>query len=50
MSWLPQAFDHTHPRVLIVRANDQRNRAVVEQHGAQLIAADAHFVAYTMPR
>jgi len=49
-SWLPQAFDRSRPRILIVRANDRRNRAIVEQHGAQLASADAHFVAYTMPR
>ena len=49
MAWLPHAFDRSRPRVVIVRANDTRNRAVVEQHGGQLASADAHFAAYTMP-
>jgi hypothetical protein len=50
MAWLPQAFDRARPRLIIVRDNDRRNRAIVEQHGAQLAATGSHFVAYTMPR
>ena len=50
MPWLPNAFDHSRPRLIIVRDNDRRNRAIVEQHGAKLAATGAHFVAYTMPR
>jgi len=50
MAWLPNAFDHSRPRLIIVRDNDRRNRAIVEQHGAKLAATGAHFVAYTMPR
>ncbi len=50
MSWLPQAFDRSRPRLFIVRNNDGPNRALVEQHGARLVATSAHFVAYTMPR
>ena len=49
-SWLPNAFDGTRPRVILVRDNDRKNRALVEAHGAQLVATGAHFVAYTMPR
>jgi hypothetical protein len=50
MAWLPNAFDRSRPRLFIVRDNDRQNRAIVEQHGAQLAASGAHFVAYTMPR
>ena len=50
MSWLPNAFDRTRPRVIFVRDNDRANRALAEQHGARLAGAGAHFVAYTMPR
>ncbi len=50
MAWLPKAFDRSRPRLFIVRDNDRQNRAIVEQHGAQLAATGAHFVAYTMPR
>jgi len=50
MSWLPNVFDRKRPRVIFVRDNDRANRALVEQHGARLAGAGAHFVAYTMPR
>jgi len=36
--------------VVIVRQNDGPSRALVERRGARRVAADAHFVAYTMPR
>jgi 4-amino-4-deoxy-L-arabinose transferase-like glycosyltransferase len=48
-AWLPHAFDGSRPRVVIVRANDARDRAVIEQYGARLVTEDAHFAAYTMP-
>jgi 4-amino-4-deoxy-L-arabinose transferase-like glycosyltransferase len=49
-SWLSNAFDRSRPRLFIVRSDDRRNRALVEQHGARLVVTSARFVAYTMPR
>jgi 4-amino-4-deoxy-L-arabinose transferase-like glycosyltransferase len=46
---LAQMFDGR-PRVFIVRNNDVKNRALIELHGASLIAENPHFVAYTMRR
>jgi hypothetical protein len=46
---LASMFDGT-PRLFIVRNDDKKNRAVVESHGAKLVAENPHFVAYTMPR
>lgn len=36
--------------LFIVRSNDAGNRSLVESHGGRLVARDAHYVAYTMPR
>jgi 4-amino-4-deoxy-L-arabinose transferase-like glycosyltransferase len=49
-SWLPRAFDHSRPRVFLVRSNDAANRALLERNGARMVAASARFAAYTMPR
>jgi 4-amino-4-deoxy-L-arabinose transferase-like glycosyltransferase len=48
--WLPHAFDHARPRLIIVRTTDRSNRAIAERSGARLVATSARFVAYTMPR
>ena len=48
-SWLDEAFKRP-ATIFIVRVNDRGNRSLVEAHGRRIVAEDAHFVAYTMPR
>lgn len=48
MTWLDQALGPN--RILIVRNNDRGIRKLIEEHGGRAVTANAHFVAYTMPR
>ena len=43
-------FDRSRPRIIIVRSNDAKNRAVVEANRAVRIAESGHYVAYTIAR
>jgi 4-amino-4-deoxy-L-arabinose transferase-like glycosyltransferase len=42
--------DRSRPRIFVVRVTDGARRALLEKHGAKLIATGPHFVAYTIQR
>ena len=47
---LASMFDHSRPRLVVVRNNDAANRALVEARGGVLLARGGHFTAYTIAR